>query len=137
MYIPSLNVLNQHGHWLRSMCTCTYSQATGIANEVHTNVKRKFTVTKDNHSSKRNDNIINVYSLHGLSLNLLIQLFFCQKRFVVSIIHIYLYSFFPNCPLTNVRSRFSADEQHMYPRTICSSSALKRLPTIVRGQFGR
>jgi len=23
MYIPSLNVLNQHGHWLRSMCTCT------------------------------------------------------------------------------------------------------------------
>jgi len=25
MYIPSLNVLNQHGHWLRSMCTCTYS----------------------------------------------------------------------------------------------------------------
>ena len=67
--------------------------------------------------------------------------FFSVKRVAsyCRISEIPVLDFSSKVPLTTVRSRFSADKQHklMYSRTSCSSSALKRLLTVVRGHFGR
>ena len=82
MYIASIHLLNQHHQRLRSICTCTHSQAT-VANKVHTNVKRQFKVKKK--SQKRNDSTPNAYSLHVLTSTLLIRLFL-SKELPISVV---------------------------------------------------
>ena len=49
MYMASIHLLNQHEHQVRSICTCTQSLPTFIANLRHSNVKRWFRVTRGNH----------------------------------------------------------------------------------------
>ena len=85
-----------------------------MANEGRTNVKREFRITKANHRNLSKVLMLIVYMFYHQFVD---SAFFCQKSCqLLSYKSDICTLFLPKCALTNVRSRFSADEQQVYPR---------------------
>ena len=120
MDIASIHLLNQHEHQVRSICTCTQSLPTFIANERHSNVKRWLKVTRGNHRNVMK--VLLILIVYLFYHRICGFWFFCQK----------------SCQLLSYKSdtctRFfqcSSYNRQKPTRTICSSFA-----PFVRGHVG-